>query len=35
MQLVLAWAEIHQQELLTNWRKLLDEQPVDKIAGLR
>jgi len=35
LQLVLAWAEIHQQELLTNWQKLLDEQPVGKIAGLR
>ena len=34
-QLVLAWAEIHQDELMANWRRLIDEVPAHKITRLR
>jgi hypothetical protein len=32
---VLAWAEIHQDELVANWRRLIDDEPIQKIASLR
>jgi hypothetical protein len=35
LQLVLAWAEIHQEELAQNWQRLLREEPVEKVAGLQ
>lgn len=34
MQLALAWAELHHVELLANWRRLVNEEPVQKIAPL-
>jgi hypothetical protein len=33
--LILAWAELHDEELLENWRRIELEQPLDKIEGLR
>lgn len=34
-RLVLAWAELHRDELLENWRRLGDEQSVLWIAALQ
>ena len=31
---VLAWAELHQIELLENWERVTEEQPLTYIAGL-
>ncbi len=33
-RLVLAWAELHQVELLDNWQRVTEEQPLLYIAGL-
>lgn len=33
--LILAWAELHGEELLENWGRIEQEQPLDKIDGLR
>jgi hypothetical protein len=32
--LVLAWAELHQEELLVNWRNAEQQLPMAKIEGL-
>lgn len=32
---IAAWAEIHKDELLANWRLAMDEQPLYKIDPLR
>ncbi len=32
--LILAWAELHQTELLDNWQRVTEEQPLLYIAGL-
>jgi hypothetical protein len=32
--LILGWAELHGQELLENWQRIEQEQPLDKIDGL-
>ncbi len=34
-RLVLAWAELHREELLSNWRTLQDGRPPSKIEPLR
>lgn len=34
LRLVLAWAELHQVELMENWNRLQDGMPAQKIAGL-
>lgn len=34
-RLVLAWAELHQEELLVNWRALQDGHPPVKIEPLK
>lgn len=34
MQIILGWAELHHQELLKNWRKLLDAERLDKVDGM-
>lgn len=33
--LILAWAELHQEELLENWRRVEQEQPFVRIVGLQ
>jgi hypothetical protein len=33
--LILAWIELHQTELLENWKLILEGQPPQKIEGLR
>lgn len=33
--LILAWAELHQEELLENWERTKQEQTVRKINGLK
>lgn len=33
--LVVAWAELHQDELLDNWQRVEQEQPLERIEGLR
>lgn len=33
--LVVAWAELHQQELPNNWRPAEQEQPLERIERLR
>jgi hypothetical protein len=33
--LVVAWAEIHHQELIENWRRVETEQPLLKVEGLK
>ena len=35
LNLILAWAELHQQELLDNWNRVALEQPLNVIDGLR
>jgi hypothetical protein len=35
LELVLARAEIHQEELSRNWQRLLCDEPVEKVAGLQ
>lgn len=35
LKLVSAWAEIHKDELLTNWELAMSEQPLYKIDPLR
>ncbi len=35
LRLVLAWIEIHKEELLANWKLALEGQPVFKIEGLK
>lgn len=35
LRLVLAWIEIHREELLANWKLALEGQPVFKIEGLK
>ncbi len=32
--LIIAWAELHQEELLANWQLIELEQPLRKIEGL-
>lgn len=32
--LIIAWAELHQEELLENWRRIELERPLDSIEGL-
>lgn len=34
LRLVLAWAELHHDELMENWVRLQDGNPASKIAGL-
>lgn len=34
MQIILGWAELHREELLANWQKLLTGELVDKIDGV-
>ena len=34
-RLVLAWAELHRQELVTNWNTLQAGRPSSKIEGLK
>ncbi|MBW7882527.1 MAG: DUF4160 domain-containing protein [Caldilineaceae bacterium] len=34
LQLVLGWAELHNEELKANWQRLLDEEPINRIEGL-
>ena len=34
-RLVLAWAELHRDELLENWRRLDNDEPMLMIAALR
>ena len=31
--IILGWAEVHQQELLENWRRAREQEPVLKISG--
>lgn len=33
--LVLAWAELHQEELMENWRLAEEQQPLHTIDGLK
>lgn len=33
--LILAWAELHQEELLENWRRVEQERPFARIVGLQ
>ena len=33
--LILAWAELHGEELLENWQRIEQKQPLEKIDGLR
>lgn len=33
--LILAWAELHQEELLENWRRVEQERPFVRIVGLQ
>ncbi len=33
--LILAWAELHQEELLENWERIKREQVLKKIHGLK
>jgi hypothetical protein len=35
MNLIIAWAELHQEELLHNWELASNELPPQKIEGLR
>lgn len=35
LQLILAWMEIHKEELFANWKLALEGQPVFKIEGLK
>ena len=32
--MVIEWAALHQQELMRNWERLRNQQPVEKIAPL-
>ncbi len=32
--LILAWAELHQEELMENWRNAEQQRPMTKIEGL-
>lgn len=32
--LIIAWAELHQEELIENWQRIELEQPLGKIEGL-
>ena len=32
--IVIEWASLHQKELMINWNKLQDEQPIKKIKPL-
>lgn len=34
MQLILVWAKLHKDELLENWYRILNEEPMLKIEGL-
>lgn len=34
LALVVEWATLHQDELVTNWRRMEQDQAPDKIAGL-
>ncbi len=34
MQIILGWAELHTEELLANWQKLLAGELIDKIDGI-
>lgn len=33
--LVIAWAELHRNELLENWQRAAEQQPLERIEGLR
>ena len=35
LKFVLAWAELHRDELMQNWELERDEKPLNKIAALR
>lgn len=35
LRLVMAWIEIHREELLADWKLALEGQPVFKIEGLK
>ena len=35
LNLILAWAELHRDELIENWRHSEQELPLSKITGLR
>jgi hypothetical protein len=34
LQMILGWAELHNEALKANWQHLLEEEAVQKIAGL-
>jgi hypothetical protein len=34
LQMILGWAELHNDELKANWQRLLDEEPAERIDGL-
>ena len=34
LHLILAWAELHQDDLLANWERARDQLPLHKIPGL-
>ena len=33
--LIIAWAELHQEELMENWQRVKLEEPLRKIEGLK
>lgn len=35
LNLIIAWAELHSEELLENWRRIESEHPLNSIDGLR
>jgi hypothetical protein len=34
LQMILGWAELHNEELKANWQRLLDEEAIHRINGL-
>lgn len=35
LKLVYNWMDLHQQELMSNWNKMLDRKPMDNIEPLK
>jgi hypothetical protein len=35
LHLILAWAELHQEELMDNWERAATQRPLQKISGLQ
>jgi hypothetical protein len=33
--LIIAWAELHQEELLENWQRAMEQRPLQRIEGLK